>query len=62
MEGAVTSQPGSNFGFGDTNGEKFPGLQALAYAKELTVKQRRPGCLECKNNKVLVYDIAFKYH
>lgn len=46
MEGAVTSQPGSNFGFGDTNGEKFPGLQALAYAKELTVKQRRPGCLE----------------
>ena len=44
----VTSQPSGQFGMIQKNPDNLPGLEALSYMRELTVKQRRPGCLERK--------------
>jgi hypothetical protein len=54
----VTQQPGNNFGFTSNKGtfEGPPGLSALAHLTEVKVKQKRPGCLECK----LYAEISFK--
>ena len=45
---AVTDQPVASFGFGNKSEMAMPGLETLAHMREISVKQIRPGCLECK--------------
>ena len=44
----ITNQPSTEFGMIRKNPDNIAGLDGLAYLKEITVKQRRPGCLERK--------------
>ena len=44
----TTAQPVSSFGFDTKSQMQLPGLESLTQMKELTIKQLRPGCLECK--------------
>ena len=44
----ATAQPVSSFGFDTKSQMQLPGLETLMQMKELTIKQLRPGCLECK--------------
>ena len=49
MDMAITNQPGTAFGFPkNDNPDNVAGLACLASITGLTIKQRWPGCLECK--------------
>ena len=49
MSGPVTQQPLSHYGLESSPPyEILPGLEPLSHHQTLTVKQRWPGCLECK--------------
>ena len=45
MDYPITDQPTSGFGM-PKQGGNLEGLERLAQLRELTVKQRHPGCLE----------------
>ena len=49
MDYPITDQPGSGFGMPmPKQGGNLEGLERLAQLRELKIKQRHPGCLECK--------------
>ena len=49
MDYPITDQPTSGFGM-PKQGGNLEGLERLAQLRELTVKQRHPGCLERELN------------
>ena len=48
MDPTITNQPVSGYGKLKENSGDLEGLEKLAQMRELKVKQRHPGCLECK--------------
>ena len=47
MDLPVTDQPGG-FTMPNKNPDNLAGLEVLGQMSELMIKQRHPGCLECK--------------
>ena len=57
----TTAQPVSSFGFDTKSQMQLPGLESLTQMKELTIKQLRPGCLECKIYIYIFYKYLYSY-
>ena len=51
MSYPVTQQPMGDYGYQSQGDQQsLPGLEVLMQSEKLKVKQRRPGCLECKHS------------
>ena len=65
MDYPITDQPTSGFGM-PKQGGNLEGLERLAQLRELTVKQRHPGCLERELRFIYsflgVHDIGSQIH